>query len=60
MHPEENCPSIYFDPIGSIKIINGHLGTILPVDISFIKSHLYKINDILDITRNMCDQSIIF
>ncbi|KAJ0169613.1 hypothetical protein K1T71_014798 [Dendrolimus kikuchii] len=60
VHRVENGPGIYFDPKGSVKIINGQLNIIIPIDISFIYPHLNNIRDTLNTVSNLCNHSKTF
>lgn len=53
-------PGIHFDPIGSLRLINGHLSVVIPVDISFIKPHIENINNIFETVRTLCKNNDIF
>lgn len=48
---------IYFDYLGKLKIINGHLNVLTPIDISHIQPHIENINSILGTIRFMCRQT---
>ncbi|KAJ0169559.1 hypothetical protein K1T71_014744 [Dendrolimus kikuchii] len=56
----ENGPGIHFDPRGSLKIINGHIDIVVPVDISFISPHLINIQEVLALSWDLCNKSKIF
>lgn len=56
----QSSPGIYLDPMGSLKLINGHLSIVIPVNVSFISPHLYNIKAVLSTARNFCNQNRIF
>lgn len=47
---------IYFDYMGKLKIINGHLNVLMPLDISHIQPHIENINSVLSTIRFLCRQ----
>lgn len=52
----QHNPGIYFDPVGSLKIINGYLDVVIPVDISFIQPHIKNINGVIGTSKYLCRQ----
>lgn len=58
--PAIKSPGIHFDPIGSLKLIDGHLSVIIPIDISFIKPHIENLNGVIGTSRYLCKQSNAF
>lgn len=43
-----------------MKIINGHLSVIIPVDLSFIKPHLNNLDRYLVLVKNICNDTVVF
>lgn len=60
IQPTINSPGIYFDPIGSLKIVDGHLSVVIPLDTSFIKPHIDNLNSIIGTTKYFCKQSNVY
>lgn len=58
--PATKSPGIHFDPIGILKLIDGHLSIVIPTDISFIKPHLENMNGVIGTLRYLCKQSNAF
>lgn len=55
--PLNKSPGIYFDPVGTLKLVNDHVHFIIPVDLKFIKPHLTNINNIIDTFRILCEKN---
>lgn len=60
IQPTVNSPGIYFDPVGSLKIIDGYLSVIIPSDISFIRPHINNLYGVIDSSKRLCKQSKLF
>lgn len=60
VEPVETSPGIYFDPVGSLTVIDSYLNILIPVDITFVASSLENINSILGTSRYLCKQGDIF
>lgn len=59
----ESLPSssgIYFDPFGSLSLVDSHLSIVIPYDVSFINPHVLNLRQILDKSKQVCDNSRIF
>ncbi|XP_041987906.1 uncharacterized protein LOC121739485 [Aricia agestis] len=55
-----NTSGIYFDPIGSLKIIDGHLKVLIPIDISFIQPSIKNLNGVIGSLEIICKQSTLY
>jgi len=55
-----NITGIYFDPIGSLKIVDGHLDVIIPIDISYIQPHIQNLNGVIGSSKFLCKQSALY
>lgn len=53
-------PGIYFDYIGELKINNGHLNVLTPVDVSYIDSHIKTLKFMFDKIISQCIQSKVY
>lgn len=60
IQPTVNSPGIYFDPVGSLKIIDGYLSVVVPIDISFIQPHIKNLNGVIGTSKYLCKQSNVF
>lgn len=56
VQPIESSPGIYFDYMGKLKIINGHLNVLMPIDVTHIQPHIENINSVLGTLRFLCQQ----
>ena len=50
-------PGIYFDPAGSLKLINDYIHIVIPMDISFVKPHIENIKSVFGTVRYLCQQN---
>lgn len=57
MQPITSSPGIYFDYLGKLKIHNGNLNVVIPLDISYIGPHIENVNSVLGTVRYLCKQS---
>lgn len=55
-----NSPGIYFDPLGSLSLIDSHLSIVIPYDVSFINPHILNLRRILDKSKQVCDDGKVF
>lgn len=55
-----NSPGIYFDPLGSLSLIDSHLSIVIPYDVSFINPHIINLRHILDKSKQVCDNGKVF
>lgn len=55
-----NSPGIYFDPLGSLSLVDSHLSIVIPYDISFINPHILNLRLILEKAKRVCDNGKVF
>lgn len=55
-----NSPGIYFDPLGSLSLIDSHLSIVIPYDVSFINPHILNLRLILNKSKQICDNGKVF
>lgn len=60
VEPVETSPGIYFDPVGSLNVIDSYLNILIPVDITFVAPQLENINSVLGTSRYLCKQGDVF
>lgn len=53
----KSSPGLYFDYLGKLKIKNGQLDVLIPIDISHLKPHIENIKSALSSTINLCIQT---
>lgn len=58
--PLTNSPGIYFDPVGSLSLVDSHLSIVIPYDISFINPHILNLRFILEKAKRVCDNGKVF
>lgn len=56
VQPISSGSGIYFDYLGKLRIINGHLNVIMPIDVSHFQPHIENMNAILGTVRFLCSQ----
>ncbi|CAK1543112.1 unnamed protein product [Leptosia nina] len=56
----KNTSGIYFDPIGLLKIVDGHLSVVIPIDISYIESHIKNLNGVIGSSKFLCKQNELY
>ncbi|XP_045783688.1 uncharacterized protein LOC123879838 [Maniola jurtina] len=52
-----SSPGIYFNPIGSVKLVNDYLHVVIPIDLEYIKPHINNINSVLHTSQHLCTKS---
>lgn len=57
IEPLHKSPGLYFDPVGTMKLINDYLHVVIPIDIKYIKPHIDNINGVFGTARYLCQQS---
>ena len=55
-----NTSGIYFDPIGSVKLIDGYLSVVIPIDISYMEHQIKNLNGVIDTSKLLCKQSALY
>ncbi|XP_045527308.1 uncharacterized protein LOC123715955 [Pieris brassicae] len=50
-------PGIFFDPVGTLKIINDQFHIVIPVEIIPIKNHIMDINKVFNNVQSYCQRS---
>ncbi|XP_026743758.1 uncharacterized protein LOC113505321 [Trichoplusia ni] len=55
-----NASDIYFDPIGSLKMIDGFLSVLIPIHISFIQPHIKNLNGVIGTSKFLCKQTALY
>lgn len=50
-------PGIFFDPVGTLKIVSDYMHIVIPIDISFIHHHVNNIKNVFGTVRFHCQQS---
>lgn len=59
LQPITSSSGIYFDYLGDVKISNGYLKILIPINISHFGPHIQNIRAALDTTRYLCNQTRI-
>lgn len=59
LQPITSSSGIYFDYLGSVKISNGYLKILIPLNISHFGPHIQNIRAALDTTKYLCNQTRI-
>lgn len=54
VRPVDEEPGMYFNSIGLMKVRDGGLDIVIPMDVSFIKPHIDNLNAIFGTTRFLC------
>lgn len=55
--PIVKSPGIYFNPSGSVKLINDYLHVVIPVEIKYIKPHIENIKNVFHSAQYICAQN---
>ncbi|CAK1595947.1 unnamed protein product [Parnassius mnemosyne] len=53
----DKSPGIFFDPVGTLRIINDQFHIVIPVDVHPIQHHLENIHEVFKIIRFQCHES---
>lgn len=56
IQPISSGSGIYFDYLGKLRITNGHLNVLMPIDVSHFQPHITNINAMLGSVRFLCSQ----
>lgn len=56
VQPISSSSGIYFDYLGKLRIIDGHLSVITPLDISNFRTHIDNVNSAIGTIRFLCVQ----
>ncbi|XP_045486862.1 uncharacterized protein LOC123689664 [Pieris rapae] len=54
-----NGPGIFFDPVGSLKIIDDQFQIVIPVEIIPIKNHIMDINKVFNNVQSYCQRNVV-
>ncbi|KAF9407067.1 hypothetical protein HW555_012786 [Spodoptera exigua] len=55
--PLTNSSGIYFDPIGSLSLVDSYLSVVIPLKTSFINPHINNLHYILENSKSLCEES---
>lgn len=53
----KSSPGLYFDYLGGLKIKNGQLDVLIPLDITHLKPHIANVDSVLNTARTLCKQT---
>ncbi|XP_063830216.1 uncharacterized protein LOC135079489 [Ostrinia nubilalis] len=56
IQPIRTSPGLYFDYLGELRIKNGQLNVLIPIDISHVSPHIANIKSVIESAERLCNQ----